>query len=103
MAGIIIGGWDRQCGGSVYSITLGGSMVKQDFAIGGSGSTYVYGYCDANFKTGMSRSECQEFVRNGTCQPLLSIPISLMYAMNSYLPRDGSRWLFRWCRSTGND
>lgn len=65
MAGIIIGGWDPRNGGSVHSITLGGSCVQQDFAIGGSGSTYVYGYCDANYKPGMSKQECQNFVRTG--------------------------------------
>jgi 20S proteasome subunit beta 1 len=66
LAGIIIGGWDPVHRGSVYSVTLGGSVVKQDFAIGGSGSTYIYAYCDANFKPGMSRAECQTFVRSGT-------------------------------------
>ena len=66
LAGIIVGGWDRKNGGSVYAITLGGSMVKQDFSVGGSGSTYIYGYCDANYRPGMSRAECQEFVKNGT-------------------------------------
>ena len=39
--------------------------MRQPFAIGGSGSTYVYGYCDANFKVGMTRDECVDFVKNG--------------------------------------
>ena len=64
-AGIIVGGWDKFNGGSVYCIPLGGSMVKQKFAIGGSGSTFIYGYCDANFKDGMTKDECHEFVRKG--------------------------------------
>ena len=38
--------------------------VRQPFTIGGSGSTYLYGYCDANFKEGMSKEQCQEFVKN---------------------------------------
>jgi 20S proteasome subunit beta 1 len=63
-AGIIVGGWDKFNGGSVYCIPLGGAMVKQNFSIGGSGSTYIYGYCDANYKEGMTRDECHEFVRN---------------------------------------
>lgn len=61
MAGIICAGYDATNGGSVYSIALGGSMIKEDFSIGGSGSTYVYGYCDANYKKGMTRDECKEF------------------------------------------
>ena len=65
LAGIIVGGWDKYQGGSVYSIALGGSLVKQPFSIGGSGSTYIYGYCDANFKENMTRDECHQFVRNG--------------------------------------
>lgn len=62
MAGIIVGGYDDQKGGQVYSIPLGGAMVQQPFAIGGSGSSYIYGFCDSNFKEGMSRDECVDFV-----------------------------------------
>ncbi len=61
MAGIICAGYDDVEKGSVYNISLGGSMVKQDYAIGGSGSTYVYGFCDANYRAGMTRDECKEF------------------------------------------
>ena len=64
MAGIICAGWDKQNKGSVWSIPLGGAMVEQDYAIGGSGSTYIYGFCDSAFKRGMSRSECEEFVKH---------------------------------------
>lgn len=62
MAGIICGGWDPVNGGSVYNIPLGGSLHKVPFTTGGSGSTYIYGYCDAHFKEGMGRDECQAFV-----------------------------------------
>lgn len=30
--------------------------------MGGSGSTYVYGFADSNFKKGMSKEECVQFV-----------------------------------------
>jgi 20S proteasome subunit beta 1 len=63
MAGLIIGGWDPVEGGQVYNITLGGSKVRQPFSIGGSGSTYIYAYCDANFRPGMTKEECQAFVK----------------------------------------
>ncbi|KAF9896224.1 Proteasome subunit beta type-1, partial [Lobosporangium transversale] len=63
-AGIIVGGWDKENGGSVWNIPLGGSLHRQPFAIGGSGSTYIYGYCDANFKDGMNREQCIDFVKN---------------------------------------
>lgn len=62
MAGIIVAGVDDKLGGQVYTIPLGGAMVRQPFAIGGSGSTYIYGHCDATFKDGMSKEECEQFV-----------------------------------------
>lgn len=64
MAGIICAGWDEQGGGQVYSIPLGGALVKQDFAIGGSGSTFIYGYCDAHYKKNMTAEECEKFTKN---------------------------------------
>ncbi|KAJ2724897.1 Proteasome subunit beta type-1 [Coemansia sp. Benny D115] len=64
MAGIIIGGWDKREGGTVYQIPLGGSLHREAFTISGSGSTYIYGYCDKVFRPGMSKEECIEFVKN---------------------------------------
>jgi 20S proteasome subunit beta 1 len=62
MAGIIVAGWDKVKGGQVYSIPLGGALIERPFAIGGSGSTYIYGFCDAYFKPGFTREQCEEFV-----------------------------------------
>jgi 20S proteasome subunit beta 1 len=84
MAGIIVAGWDKKNGPAVYNVPLGGSLHKAPFAIGGnvtfrwmlvnlvfnyvfivgSGSTYIYGYCDATYKDDMTREECVEFVKN---------------------------------------
>ncbi|ELR23376.1 beta1 proteasome1D, putative [Acanthamoeba castellanii str. Neff] len=64
MAAIIVGGYDKHNGGSVYSIPLGGSLIKEPWAIGGSGSSYIYGYCDANYKPGMTKDEALAFVQN---------------------------------------
>lgn len=44
---------------------MGGMLISQPFTIGGSGSTYIYGYMDAKFKPDMSREECIQFVKNG--------------------------------------
>ncbi|CAM9393748.1 unnamed protein product [Ectocarpus fasciculatus] len=63
LAGMIIAGWDPVDGGTVYEIPLGGTMMKQKFAIGGSGSTYIYGHVDAAFKENMTKEEAQQFVR----------------------------------------
>jgi len=63
-AGIIVAGWDKEAGPSVYNVPLGGGMFKQPWAIGGSGSTYVWGYCDATYREGWGRDETVEFVKN---------------------------------------
>lgn len=63
MAGVIVAGWDPAQGGSVYEIPLGGTCVRQQFAVGGSGSSYVYGLVDSLFREGMTRDECLAFVR----------------------------------------
>uniref|UniRef100_A0A3B3VQA8 Proteasome subunit beta type-9 n=1 Tax=Poecilia latipinna TaxID=48699 RepID=A0A3B3VQA8_9TELE len=55
--------------------TLNGLLTRQPFAVGGSGSSYVYGFVDAEYRKGMSKEECQQFVVN-----------TLALAMN----RDGS-------------
>ncbi|XP_077294832.1 proteasome beta1 subunit [Arctopsyche grandis] len=62
MAGILIAGWDKRLGGQVYSVPVGGMCVRQPCSIGGSGSSYVYGYVDANFKEGMTEKEAVDFV-----------------------------------------
>ena len=74
-AGIIVAGWDPIKGGQVFSIPIGGAMIEQDFSIGGSGSTYIYGYVDSVYTPGMTRTECEAFVKK-----------SLSHAM----ARDGS-------------
>ena len=38
-------------------------MHKQSYAIGGSGSTYIYGYCDANWRESMTEADAVEFVK----------------------------------------
>eukprot|EP01091_Cochliopodium_minus_P007563 TRINITY_DN17451_c0_g1_i1.p1 TRINITY_DN17451_c0_g1~~TRINITY_DN17451_c0_g1_i1.p1 ORF type:complete len:227 (+),score=45.45 TRINITY_DN17451_c0_g1_i1:72-752(+) len=63
MAAIIVAGWDPVEGGTVYSIPLGGSLIKEDWAVGGSGSSYIYGFCDTHYKPNMTKKEGLSFVR----------------------------------------
>jgi len=63
LAGVIVGGWDPVDGGSVYNIPLGGTCIKMPFAIGGSGSTYIYGLVDSEFKEGMTKDEALTLVK----------------------------------------
>jgi len=63
-AGIIVAGWDARHGGQVYSVPIGGMLVRQEVSIGGSGSGFIYGYVDANFKSKMTKDEAEKFVVN---------------------------------------
>ncbi|VDD74115.1 unnamed protein product [Mesocestoides corti] len=66
LAGIFVAGWDAVYGGQViYSIPVGGMLIKQPAVIGGSGSTYLYGQFDTHFKPGMNKEEAVEFVSVG--------------------------------------
>ncbi|VAH23238.1 unnamed protein product [Triticum turgidum subsp. durum] len=61
-AGMIVGGWDKYEGGQIYSVPLGGTILRQPFAIGGSGSSYLYGLMDHEWKEGMTQEEAEKFV-----------------------------------------
>ncbi len=63
MAGVIVGGWDPYDGGQVFEVPLGGVLMQQDFALGGSGSTYIYGLVDSTYKKNMTKEECIVFVK----------------------------------------
>ncbi|XP_038981323.1 proteasome subunit beta type-6 [Phoenix dactylifera] len=60
--GLIVGGWDKYEGGQIYSVPLGGTILRQPFAIGGSGSTYLYAFFDQAWKEGMSKDEAEKFM-----------------------------------------
>ena len=63
MAGVIIGGWDPVEQGSVYNIPLGGACIPMPFALGGSGSTFIYGLVDAEYKENMTKDEALTLVK----------------------------------------
>ncbi|GMM33830.1 proteasome core particle subunit beta 1 [Saccharomycopsis crataegensis] len=70
-AGIICAGYDEEKQqGEVYSIPIGGSIHKQDFAIAGSGSGFIYGYCNENFRKNMTRDETVNFIRKSLGQAI---------------------------------
>lgn len=60
---MIIAGYDKRNGGQVYSIPAGGSLHKHTYSIGGSGSTYIYGYCDSYWRESMTEEEGITFVK----------------------------------------
>lgn len=59
-AGILVAGWDRRLGGQVYCVPIGGMLVRQPVSVGGSGSSYIYGFMDANYKPHMNKDQCLE-------------------------------------------
>ena len=86
LAGMIVAGWDKKLGGQVrqsnffiifvlnlfllffkvYSCPLGGLLVRQPVSLGGSGSTYIWGYLDNNYRPNMTKQECYDFVLKGS-------------------------------------
>ena len=60
----VVAGWDSVGGAQVYNIPVGGGYHKLPFTLGGSGSTYVYGHCDQNWKEDMTRDEAEAFVKS---------------------------------------
>ncbi|XP_076842386.1 proteasome subunit beta type-6-like isoform X2 [Brachyhypopomus gauderio] len=61
MAGIIVAGWDRRRGGQVYTVPVGGMLTRQPVCVGGSGSSYIYGFVDSSYRAGMSKDDCLQF------------------------------------------
>lgn len=59
---MIVAGWDEKKGGQVFSLPIGGSMVPVSWSVDGSGSTFIWGYIDANYKHGMTKQEAEDFV-----------------------------------------
>merc|ERR1712146_606090 len=61
-AGLIVAGWDKATCGSIWALPIGGSIIKVPFTVGGSGSAYILGFCDHNWRPGMSENDCKKFV-----------------------------------------
>lgn len=63
-ASLIVGGVDNLEGPCVYVVGMGGTTIKQDIALNGSGSLFIQGYVDKNFKKNMTKQEAKEFLKN---------------------------------------
>lgn len=62
LASIICAGWDNKKGGQVYSLNRGGILARESYSLGGSGSSYIYGFVDSNYRKDMTEEECVDFV-----------------------------------------
>ena len=50
MGAMIIAGWDEEAGGQVWGCPISGTLVKEPWAIDGSGSTFIWGFLDSEFR-----------------------------------------------------
>lgn len=69
-------------------VSLGGMLVRQPVTIGGSGSTFIYGYVDAKYKPDMSREECLQFAANGTTAISLFVQVLVLKACSLITQRE---------------
>lgn len=69
-AGIIVGGYDPINGGTVFNIPLGGAMIQSNYAMGGSGSIFLYAWMDQNYKPNMTEGQCLQLVREAVSHAL---------------------------------
>ncbi|VDK37227.1 unnamed protein product [Gongylonema pulchrum] len=63
-ASVLVAGYDELEGGQLYAIPLGGFVTRQRCTASGSGSTFVQGFLDSQWKPGMSVEKCKEVVLN---------------------------------------
>lgn len=61
LAAMIIAGYDGSS--RVYKINACGTITEDDIIIGGSGSAYIYGFCDREYRPGMTKEEGISFAR----------------------------------------
>ncbi|KAK0400665.1 hypothetical protein QR680_015379 [Steinernema hermaphroditum] len=62
-ASVLVAGFDEKLGGQLYAIPLGGFVTRQRCTASGSGSTFVQGFLDSQWKEGMTEAECIEVVK----------------------------------------
>ena len=63
-ASMICSGWDPYKGYQIYSVNQTGYFKEGDWAMSGSGSTFIWGYFDANYKPDMELNEAMEFIKS---------------------------------------
>ena len=49
---LIIAGFDDNKGGQVFGCPIGGTLSSEKWAIDGSGSTFIWAYCDSEYRCG---------------------------------------------------
>jgi 20S proteasome alpha/beta subunit len=63
-ASMICSGWDPYEGYQIYAVNQTGFKRQGDYAVSGSGSVFITGFMDANYKNDMSQAEVKEFLKS---------------------------------------
>ncbi|XP_075252101.1 uncharacterized protein LOC142344382 [Convolutriloba macropyga] len=87
--GFVVAGWDEVKGGQVYLIPLGGLIHRMPWAMGGSGSTYIYGYMDYSFKESMTKEEAIELTKTALAMAMSRDGSSGGIARVAVISKDG--------------
>jgi 20S proteasome subunit beta 1 len=86
---VIVAGWDPVDGPSVYHVTQGGSCLKAPFALGGSGSTYIYGLMDAEYNPETTAAQAREFLKKAVSHAMARDGSSGGSVRTILIPADG--------------
>ncbi|KAL7737657.1 hypothetical protein ACLKA6_006063 [Drosophila palustris] len=54
---VIVAGWDQRQGGQVYSVPVSGFLIREPYAVAGSGSSYIQGLITSQYYPGMPLDE----------------------------------------------
>lgn len=63
-ASMICSGWDPYKGYQIYQVNSSGYFEQGNWALSGSGGTFIWGYIDANYRENMSKHEVKEFIKS---------------------------------------
>ena len=62
---VIVAGWDKFKGGQIFSVSSDGCKIESNFAMNGSGSTFLWGWMDSTYREGMTEPEAREWLNKG--------------------------------------
>jgi len=62
-ASMICSGWDPYKGYQIYSVNQTGFKKEEECAMSGSGSVFIMGYKDANYRPDFTLEEAQAFIK----------------------------------------
>ena len=63
-ASMICSGWDPYKGYQIYSVNQTGFFREENFAMSGSGSVFIYGFADANYRPDFNLEEAKGFIQS---------------------------------------